>query len=114
MSDKKAVKDVSLEDESSELDLVQLDGLVVLKIIKHCQEMLPDLVTGQLLGLDISSTVEVTNCFPFPAKVAEENEEDIEAEAQGKFSSRFAFCVIQLSNSLFLILLSSSQSRISN
>ncbi|KAL6072244.1 Eukaryotic translation initiation factor 3 subunit H [Balamuthia mandrillaris] len=50
------------------LDLVQLDGLVVLKIIKHCKENLPELVTGQLLGLDVGSTLEVTNCFPFPSR----------------------------------------------
>ena len=41
---------------------------VVLKIIKHCQEALPSFVTGQLLGLDIGRTLEVTNCFPFPNK----------------------------------------------
>jgi len=42
--------------------------MVVLKIIKHCQEALPSFVTGQLLGLDIGRTLEVTNCFPFPNK----------------------------------------------
>jgi len=42
--------------------------LVVLKIIKHCKENLPELATGQLLGLDVDEDVlEVTNCFPFPA-----------------------------------------------
>ena len=39
---------------------------VALKIIKHCKECMPALVTGQLLGLDIGSILEVTNCFPFP------------------------------------------------
>lgn len=39
---------------------------VILKIIKHCQEFSPALVTGQLLGLDVGSVLEVTNCFPFP------------------------------------------------
>lgn len=38
----------------------------VLKIIKHCEEFAPALVTGQLLGLDVGSVLEVTNCFPFP------------------------------------------------
>ena len=38
----------------------------VLKIIKHCEEFAPALVTGQLLGLDVGSDLEVTNCFPFP------------------------------------------------
>ena len=50
------------------VDVVELDGMVVLKIIKHCQEALPSFVTGQLLGLDIGRTLEVTNCFPFPNK----------------------------------------------
>ena len=41
---------------------------VVLKIIKHCKEFSPALVTGQLLGLDVGSVLEVTNCFPFPVR----------------------------------------------
>jgi translation initiation factor 3 subunit H len=46
--------------------VVQIDGLVLLKIIKHCKENVPEGVTGQLLGLDIGKSLEVTNCFPFP------------------------------------------------
>jgi len=42
--------------------------LAVLKIVKHCKEHLPQLVTGQLLGLDYDTTLEVTNCFPFPSR----------------------------------------------
>ena len=45
---------------------VEIDGLVVLKIIKHCREFLPEVVTGQLLGLDQDGSLEVTNCFAFP------------------------------------------------
>lgn len=41
---------------------------VALKIIKHCKECMPALVTGQLLGLDIGTILEVTNCFPFPVQ----------------------------------------------
>ena len=41
---------------------------VALKIIKHCKDSVPQLVTGLLLGLDIGSTLEVTNCFPFPVR----------------------------------------------
>ncbi|KAG2223411.1 hypothetical protein INT45_001717 [Circinella minor] len=52
---------------SEPLNAVQLDGLVVLKIIKHCRESYPNDVTGQLLGLDEKGTLEVTNCFPFPS-----------------------------------------------
>ncbi|GAB5593693.1 hypothetical protein Unana1_08593 [Umbelopsis nana] len=61
---------------SKPLHTVQLDGLVVLKIIKHCRESYPVDVTGQLLGLDVDGTLEVTNCFPFPSS------DDDEASAQ--------------------------------
>jgi len=49
---------------------VQLEGQVILKLVKHCQECEPALVTGQLLGLDIGQTLEVTDCFPFPVRYA--------------------------------------------
>jgi len=74
--------------ESGDLTVVQLDGLVVLKIIKHCQDHLPDIVTGQLLGLDMAHagsnevTLEVTNCFPFPSRSGEQEEESDEAGAE--------------------------------
>jgi translation initiation factor 3 subunit H len=57
---------------------------VVLKIIKHCQGALPSFVTGQLLGLDVARSLEVTNCFPFPSKKdgSAEGEDDNSAEYQ--------------------------------
>eukprot|EP00898_Chlorokybus_atmophyticus_P002071 jgi/Chlat1/2865/Chrsp195S03021 len=67
-------------DDNSPLKVVQIDGLVLLKIVKHCKQQMPSLVTGQLLGLDIGSTLEVTNCFPFPSRSVEEEDE---AEAEG-------------------------------
>lgn len=54
------------------LQRVQLEGHVVLKIAKHCKESDASLrdseatVTGQLLGLDVGPTLEVTDCFPYP------------------------------------------------
>lgn len=45
---------------------VKLDGLTVLKIIKHCHDNASQEVTGSLVGLDNESTLEITNCFPFP------------------------------------------------
>ena len=66
---------------------VQIDGQVVMKIVKHCTEQSPSLVTGQLLGLDIGATLEVTDCFPFPSNPAnpaadEEADEDAGADYQ--------------------------------
>ncbi|KAJ6390158.1 hypothetical protein OIU77_024387 [Salix suchowensis] len=66
------------EEVASPLRVVQIEGLVVLKIIKHCKEFSPSLVTGQLLGLDVGSVLELTNCFPFPI-----GEEDEEIESDG-------------------------------
>jgi len=58
---KKEVKETTLKT-------VQLDGQVLLKIMQHCNSSLPQLVTGQLLGLDVGQTLEVTDCFPFPVR----------------------------------------------
>ena len=63
---------------ASKLDCVQIDGLVVLKIIKHSRdEGNPnEMVSGQLLGMDITqndtTTLEVSvmvkqSCQPFVA-----------------------------------------------
>lgn len=60
-------------NESQELTdhvaCLQVEGIVVAKIVKHCKECLPNFVTGQLLGLDIGSTLEVTYSFPFPVSL---------------------------------------------
>ena len=58
------------KQEDKALRELRLEGSVVLKIVKHCQESQPFLVTGQLLGLDIGSSLEVTDCFPFPVSQA--------------------------------------------
>lgn len=68
--------------EEVPLRLVAVDGQVVLRIVKHCREAQPSLVTGQLLGLDIGSTLEVTSCFPFPSRAGEDDDEDQGANYQ--------------------------------
>ncbi|KAF7659551.1 hypothetical protein LDENG_00296780 [Lucifuga dentata] len=47
---------------------IQIEGLVVLKIIKHYQEegQGSEVVQGVLLGLVVDDRLEITNCFPFP------------------------------------------------
>jgi translation initiation factor 3 subunit H len=38
-----------------------------MKIVKHCHESLPHMVSGSLLGLEVSGGIlEVTHAFPFP------------------------------------------------
>lgn len=67
---------------ASPVECVQIEGLVVLKIIKHCQEEGSggnELVQGVLLGLvDVSrKCLEVTNCFPFPRHTDEEEFDEV-------------------------------------
>lgn len=66
--------------EESRLDVVQLDALVVMKIIKHCKENPTLSVAGQLLGLDVGRVLEVTGVYPFPSKEGD----DEESSEQGK------------------------------
>jgi hypothetical protein len=47
------------------LKSVQIDGQVILKVMQHCSQS-ATLATGQLLGLDVGQTLEVTDCFAFP------------------------------------------------
>ncbi len=54
------------EQSFDTVEQVVLDGLVVLKIVKHCKEALPAVVSGKLLGLEFDGKVEVTNCFAMP------------------------------------------------
>ena len=60
---------------------VQIDGLAVLKIVKHCDENLPTMVAGSLLGLDVNGVLEVTYAYPFPAPT-KSGETDGSAEAE--------------------------------
>jgi len=48
---------------------------VIMRIVKHCQENLPDPVTGPLLGLDEGAVLYATDCFGYPQKVNEEDDE---------------------------------------
>eukprot|EP00565_Helicotheca_tamesis_P005295 CAMPEP_0185732288 /NCGR_PEP_ID=MMETSP1171-20130828/15630_1 /TAXON_ID=374046 /ORGANISM="Helicotheca tamensis, Strain CCMP826" /LENGTH=333 /DNA_ID=CAMNT_0028401735 /DNA_START=20 /DNA_END=1021 /DNA_ORIENTATION=+ len=45
---------------------VHIEGLAVLKIVKHCNESLPQMVTGSLLGLTQNGVLQITHAFPFP------------------------------------------------
>ncbi|KTG43276.1 hypothetical protein cypCar_00001341 [Cyprinus carpio] len=64
-------KEVAVSGSSpldSPVKQIQIDGLVVLKIIKHYQEegQGSEVVQGVLLGLVVEDRLEITNCFPFP------------------------------------------------
>ncbi|KAI9768314.1 MAG: hypothetical protein M1840_004922 [Geoglossum simile] len=50
----------------SPLKSVQVEALVVMKIIKHCSQTFPTTATGSLVGMDSNGVLQVTNSFPFP------------------------------------------------
>jgi translation initiation factor 3 subunit H len=48
-----------------------------LKIVKHCHESLPQMVTGSLLGLSTAlGVLEITHAFPNPDSKSSNNDED--------------------------------------
>jgi len=57
------------------IEVVQLDGLVVSKIVKHGQESNGS-VTGLLVGIDLNGTLEVSNCFALPGGAIADGDEE--------------------------------------
>eukprot|EP00428_Durinskia_dybowskii_P019991 CAMPEP_0170208472 /NCGR_PEP_ID=MMETSP0116_2-20130129/3822_1 /TAXON_ID=400756 /ORGANISM="Durinskia baltica, Strain CSIRO CS-38" /LENGTH=296 /DNA_ID=CAMNT_0010458947 /DNA_START=67 /DNA_END=954 /DNA_ORIENTATION=+ len=61
---------------------VQIEGLALMKIVKHCHDSLPTMVTGSLLGLATESGVlEITHAFPSPdSGKDDEGDDDFQLE----------------------------------
>jgi len=74
-------------DSVSPIELVQLDGLVVMNLIKHCNE--PGLDTlgiaqGTLLGLVADNKLEITHSFPFQSQEELLSDEEFQLEMMKK------------------------------
>ncbi|KAJ2999266.1 hypothetical protein NUW58_g40 [Xylaria curta] len=54
-----SIKDVPLKT-------VQVEALVVMKIVKHCSASFPTTATGSIVGMDQDGVLEITNSFAFP------------------------------------------------
>lgn len=52
--------------KESPLKEVQIEALVVMRIIKHSTSTFPTPSTGFLVGMDVNSQLQITNSFPFP------------------------------------------------
>lgn len=76
MAEDNKASDVSTDVPKS----VQLDGLVLLKIIKHCKESAPEVASGTLLGLNVNGVLEVTHSFALPPASPEEDNEKFQIE----------------------------------
>uniref|UniRef100_A0A7R9ZTW8 Eukaryotic translation initiation factor 3 subunit H n=1 Tax=Pseudo-nitzschia arenysensis TaxID=697910 RepID=A0A7R9ZTW8_9STRA len=67
-------------EPDSRISEVQIEGLAMMKIVKHCHESLPSMVQGALLGLAVEGGVlEVTHAFPNPTG---KNDDDVDEEYQ--------------------------------
>lgn len=66
------------EEERPDIQKVEIDALVILQIMKHCKQNTPQAVTGQLLGLDVDDTMQITHSFGYVQKGSEEasNQQD--------------------------------------
>ncbi|KAL5967412.1 Eukaryotic translation initiation factor 3 subunit H [Taenia solium] len=67
--------------DTEQVSCVKVSGLVLLKIIKHCEEetlLATDHVNGVLLGLAVDNALEITNCFPLP-KISDDDQTGSEA-----------------------------------
>lgn len=59
----------------------------MLKIVKHCKDSLPNLVSGALLGLDQKGVLEITHSFPglLAASLGEGHSEEYYAERDQEY-----------------------------
>lgn len=76
MSDRGSRKNT--ENEST-INTVQIDGLVIMKLIKHCHEAENSgsaFAQGALLGLVAETRLEITHCFPFPGSSDESMDDE--------------------------------------
>lgn len=53
--------------DASSIREVQVEALVVMRIVKHATSTFPTPSTGFLVGMDVNSQLQITNSFPFPA-----------------------------------------------
>ncbi|KAI0704952.1 hypothetical protein BC835DRAFT_709556 [Cytidiella melzeri] len=74
-------KAIDLESDIP-ITCVQLDGMVVSKIIKHAREAHGTSAHGILLGLDLDGTLEVSNSFPLPHHVNDDDDKSVKGIAR--------------------------------
>jgi translation initiation factor 3 subunit H len=82
------------------LACVQLDGLVVTKIIKHGRENSSSTAHGLLLGLDLDGTLEVSNSFPLPHHTGDEDDKTTKSIARYQASMLRSLKEVQADDSV--------------
>jgi translation initiation factor 3 subunit H len=82
------------------LACVQLDGLVVTKIIKHGRETSSLTAHGLLLGLDLDGILEVSNSFPLPHHSGDEDDKTTKSIARYQASMLRSLKEVQADDSV--------------
>ncbi|KII93207.1 hypothetical protein PLICRDRAFT_99606 [Plicaturopsis crispa FD-325 SS-3] len=79
---------------------VQLDGLVVTKILKHSREAPSTTAHGLLLGLDLDGTLEISNSFPLPHRGGDEDDKSSKSIARYQASMLRSLKEVQADDSV--------------
>ncbi|KAJ8502864.1 hypothetical protein ONZ45_g11365 [Pleurotus djamor] len=82
------------------LTCVQLDALVVTKILKHARESTSSSAHGLLLGLDLDGILEVSNSFPLPHHANDEDEKSAKSAARYQASMLRSLKEVQADDSV--------------
>jgi len=82
------------------LTCVQLDGMVVTKIIKHAREAPSSTAHGLLLGLDLDGILEVSNSFALPHHAGDEDEKSAKSSARHQASMLRSLKEVQADDSV--------------
>jgi len=76
ISVKESFEDLQSEFTDSALERVTIDTVSILRLVKDSMDSQPEVTVGRLLGFDMGTTVEITNCFPVPMSHGETDESE--------------------------------------
>ncbi|KAJ3480869.1 hypothetical protein NLI96_g8039 [Meripilus lineatus] len=79
---------------------VQLDGMVVSKIVKHAREAQGSNAHGVLLGLDLDGTLEISNSFPLPHHLTDDDDKSLKGVARYQSSMLRSLKEVQADDSV--------------
>ncbi|GLB36223.1 putative component of the eukaryotic translation initiation factor 3 (eIF-3) complex, which is involved in protein synthesis of a specialized repertoire of mRNAs and, together with other initiation factors, stimulates binding of mRNA and methionyl-tRNAi to the 40S ribosome [Lyophyllum shimeji] len=82
------------------LTCVQLDGMVVTKLLKHAREAPSATAHGLLLGLDLDGTLEISNSFPLPHHAGDEDDRSSKSVARYQASMLRSLKEVQADDSV--------------
>ncbi|KAF8078545.1 translation initiation factor 3 subunit 3 [Lyophyllum atratum] len=82
------------------LTSVQLDAMVVTKLLKHAREAPSATAHGLLLGLDLDGTLEISNSFPLPHHAGDEDDRSSKSIARYQASMLRSLKEVQADDSV--------------